>query len=188
MLTVEEHGLVGYQPRTIQNAQEADYTIALAFDHNTAGERLTKRSSKLGQYQAVHVTPNTITTLSHDHLLLIEDLIVRFNHLLVKTVNIAGNSLQRVLSFGVDQKFCDDFTYEFLRTLIESPLLNAKPTLIRSGGQTGFDEAGIKAALRLNIDALALLPRHYLMRDATGADRIQTKNDTLARMMPIQQQ
>jgi hypothetical protein len=45
-----------------------------------------------------------------------------------------------------------------------------KVTLIRSGGQTGFDEAGIKAAVKLGIPALVHAPKNWLFRDIEGND------------------
>lgn len=47
---------------------------------------------------------------------------------------------------------------------------NIKITGIRSGGQTGIDEAGLKAAIKLGIPALCLAPKGWTFRDINGID------------------
>ena len=74
------------------------------------------------------------------------------------------------------QEQVDAFTYELLKGVIESPNLTKSITLVRSGGQTGFDEAGIKAGNKLGIPTLVLAPKGWKFRDITGAD---IQNETM---------
>lgn len=53
---------------------------------------------------------------------------------------------------------------------------------LRSGGQTGADEAGIKAGLQLFIPCTALLPAGYMVRTALGRDIRQTESATRSRL------
>ena len=49
--------------------------------------------------------------------------------------------------------------------------LDGHPVLaVRSGGQTGFDEAGVKAAHRLGMNCSVLAPKDWRMTPAEGDD------------------
>lgn len=85
------------------------------------------------------------------------------------TLNIAGNGIYTMKGKYTQQEV-DDFTYELLKAIIESPNLKNKIISIRTGGQTGFDEAGAKAAMRLGIPTLILAPKGWVYRDITGKD------------------
>ena len=86
------------------------------------------------------------------------------------TLNIAGNGIY-TLKGRYTQSQIDNFTYELLKAVTDSKDLIHPIELIRSGGQTGFDEAGIKAAIRLGIPAKILAPKGFKFRDENGADR-----------------
>lgn len=153
----------GYKVRTIKNAS-ADATLAFAVDFSTAGEVLTEKSviEQGKKYLPVHVF--TITQS------LIADLVVdALNECQAKTLNIAGNGLYTMKGRYAQQEI-DRLTFDFLNSVINSPRLTTKIELIRSGGQSGFDEAGIKAAVKLNIPALILAPKGWLFRDIDGVD------------------
>jgi hypothetical protein len=64
----------------------------------------------------------------------------------------------------------DEFTYKLLKAIIESPNLKLKINSIRSGGQTGFDEAGAKAGIKLGIPVTVLAPKGWKFRDINGKD------------------
>jgi len=155
---------IGYAGRTFENAS-ADATIAIAIDFSTAGEKLTKKSV-LAQGKAYIPIDGHDLTLTPER---IAKLVERLNRAKAKTINIAGNGLY-TLNKKYTQSQVDAFTYSLLKGVIESPDLAVQPSLIRSGGQTGIDEAGIKAAIRLNIPALVLAPKKWLFRTANGVD------------------
>ena len=68
------------------------------------------------------------------------------------------------------QEQVDEFVYNLLKQVIESPNLNTKIESIRTGGQTGFDEAGAKAAQKLGIKTIVLAPKGWIFRNKEGRD------------------
>lgn len=85
----------------------------------------------------------------------------------VTSLNIAGNGIYS-LKEKFTQKDIDDFIYEFLKTLIFE--YYGEPVSIRSGGQTGVDEAALKAGDKLGLETICLAPKHWLFRDERGID------------------
>lgn len=160
-LTFLESKHTGYRERTIENAS-ADCTIAFAIDFNSAGERLTKKSvlanNKL--YIPVDVS-DTLDVNTFD----IESIVRLLRENQVTTVNIAGNSIY-TLRKKYTQKSINLFTYLFLSRIIEHyPIMS-----VRTGGQTGFDEAGAKAAYILGIPTTILAPKGFTFRNELGQD------------------
>ncbi len=177
MITFEECKFSGYKERTIQNAS-ADYTIAFAVDFNTAGERLTK-NSVIDQTKIYIPISVSNLRISFTDILLTRKLIFEKVDISSiekifepKTLNIAGNGIYTLSKRDKDwtQEAIDEYVYGFLKLLFNSPALKKIITLIRSGGQTGFDEAGIKAAERLGIDSLVLAPKGWTFRGIDGVD------------------
>ncbi len=76
------------------------------------------------------------------------------------TLNIAGNGIYTMKGI-YKQKEVDAFTYDLLKEVVSSPNLKNKIGFIRSGGQTGFDEAGIKAGDMLGIPTLVYAPKGW---------------------------
>lgn len=157
----------GYKARTIENCS-ADATIAFAVDFSSAGERLTKRSCL--EQGKIYIPfkcdevwqPGVFNSF-------IEETISKLNKGKVKTLNIAGNGLYTMRVHGWEHQFqCDNLVYSVLGRIVNG--LDSPFELIRSGGQTGFDEAGLKAAVRYGIPALCLAPRGWVYRDAEGND------------------
>jgi hypothetical protein len=66
------------------------------------------------------------------------------------------------------QEVCDNFTYKLLKAVVEHPDLKYEISLIRSGGQTGFDEAGNKAAIKLGIPTLVYAPKGWKFKTLEG--------------------
>ena len=151
----------GYPARTKINAS-ADATIHLAIDFETPGEKLTKKSvNEQGKvYIALNATSLKVTPER------VNKLIDIFNSKNVKTLNIAGNGIYDMKSYTQQQ--VDDFTYRLLKEALKSPRLNNKIESIRSGGQTGFDEAGAKAGIKLGIPTIVLAPKNWEFRTNKG--------------------
>lgn len=85
------------------------------------------------------------------------------------SLNIAGNGIYTMKGKYTQQEV-DNFTYSLLKEVLNSPNLKSKITLIRTGGQTGFDEAGAKAGVKLKIPTLVLAPKGWKFRNALGVD------------------
>lgn len=157
----------GYKARTIENCS-ADATIAFAVDFSSPGERLTK-SSCLNQGKIyIPYDPGEVWNKEVFNLV-VEEIVSKLNKGNVKTLNIAGNGLYTMRDHGWEHQFqCDNLVYSVLGRIVEG--LDSPLELIRSGGQTGFDEAGLKAAVRYGIPALCLAPKGWMYRDADGYD------------------
>lgn len=169
-LTLKAEG--GYAHRTKINVREADMTIAFAINFRTGGERLTR--TQAGQrYIPVHLIEfdaNLNATL--------DEVISFAKQRKVKSVNISGNGAHTLAAHGLTQREIDRWVYMVLAPLHKAQRL----TCVRSGGQTGADEAGIKAGLQLFLPCVALLPAGYMVRRADGMDVTQTRSQTLARL------
>jgi len=77
------------------------------------------------------------------------------------SINVAGNSLR---SLDMEQIEVDQLVYDAIQNL------SGKTNIaeIRSGGQSGVDEAAIKAAVELGIPAKVLAPKGWLFLDKSG--------------------
>lgn len=176
---LEEDRDGGYQARTEINAREADVTIAIAVNFNSPGEKLTKQFVKKYNRLYIPVSPyGDITEKAVKIVALINETFENKN--VPITLNIAGNGIA-TLNGSLTQEQCDDFTYNLLFLIKNNVNLKPKIKMIRSGGQTGFDEAGIKAGLKLKIDTVAYFPKGYRIKDLDG-DKTQTRAEVFKRM------
>lgn len=166
-IVFQEEPTSGYKTRTIKNAS-ADATIAFATDFSTSGEKLTHESVLNQGKKYIGLNVNDISESNKSKM--IEFAIEELNKVNAKTLNIAGNRIF-TMKGKYNQQQVDDLTFEILHAIITSPNLITPIELIRSGGQTGFDEAGIKAAVKLNIPALVLAPKNWTFRDITDIDK-----------------
>lgn len=166
-ITFAECSQPGYAPRTFINAQ-ADMTIAMAWRFDTAGEIATRRAVEANSKVYVPVPlPNSgmlcpVPTVRRT-IIVVKD---RWP----KTINIAGNG---IYSTDWTQEQVDEFVHTFLMEVFMAAgtgALSFKPELIRSGGQTGIDEAGLKAAVKLGIKAYCLAPRGWIFRGKDKRD------------------
>jgi len=157
MITFKEFPIAGYKARTKENTK-ADVTLAIAKDFTTAGEILTKNSviSAGNVYAPIHFF---YSTLNINYL---ANYIA--SKLIMSTLNIAGNG---IYTLKEDQNYVDYKVFMLLCQLFE---LIPRPQRIISGGQTGIDEAGLKAAVKLNIPAVCLAPKGWIFRDINGVD------------------
>lgn len=159
----------GYRERTIENAEFAPVTIAFAVDFESAGEKLTKRSVEQAghKYIPVQLYPTDIKEWSHASRA--ADIIVKelelFNDWGKISVNIAGNGLYSFPSF-INQEDLDVFMMRTLM-LIENRA-DVEIRHVRSGGQTGIDEAGVKAADMLGMVASVNGPKDHKFRLRLG--------------------
>lgn len=150
-----------YPSRTRENANWSDITIALAQDFNTAGERLTKNAAG-NKYVSF-----TLAAESNDASEIAENL---YNQIRTKgktdnlKINIAGNG---IYSMKQSQSYYNDLMTQILIKLQDMGVTISE---IRSGGQTGIDEAGIIAAQRLGIPNEVHSTANFMFRDKSGKD------------------
>lgn len=150
-----------YSSRTRENANWSDITIALAQDFNTAGEKLTKSAAGNKYVSSI------LAAESNDASEIAENL---YNQIKTKgktdnlKINIAGNGISRMKQ---SQSYYNDLMTQILMKLQDKGVTISE---IRSGGQTGIDEAGIIAAQRLGIPNEVHSPANFMFRDKSGKD------------------
>ena len=150
-----------YSSRTRENANWSDITIALAQDFNTAGEKLTKSAAGNKYVSSI------LAAESNDASEIAENL---YNQIKTKgktdnlKINIAGNGISRMKQ---SQSYYNDLMTQILMKLQDKGVTIFE---IRSGGQTGIDEAGIIAAQRLGIPNEVHTTKDFKFRDKSGKD------------------
>lgn len=158
-----EHPVVGYPARTIQNIMQSDITIAIGVNLFTPGERLTARIAKEKYFPIAMKEKKGV--FEENTLECLIEALVRLRPL---RINIAGNGIYNFPGWMQDQVMINfQITNLLGKAFLESKF---RPTLIRSGGQTGIDEAGLIAATIIGIPALCLAPNGWLFRDKSGKD------------------
>jgi hypothetical protein len=153
-----------YRNRTIKNAS-ADATIAIAINFETPGEKLTK-SSVVNQGKKYIPIDAKILEVTENR---VNKIVEMLNSVNAKTLNIAGNGIYTMKDL-YNQEQLDEFTYQLIKAINESPNLKNKIVSIRSGGQTGFDEAGAKAGIKLGIPTTILAPKGWAFRNIDSKD------------------
>lgn len=159
MINVIEHTTASYPGRTAVNVRDSDGTIAFAFNFDSAGEKLTERVCKqykkpILKIQLREPLRDVDEVASH-----IIDWLRNHN---IKHLNIAGNGI-RTMQGIFTQETLDTYLYKIFKKVLESyPLEHA-----RSGGQTGADEAGVKALDQLGVETTIVYPKGYRIRTLT---------------------
>lgn len=160
----KEESSTGYRERTLKNAK-ADATIALATDFTSAGERLTRKAVTDNGKKYIPIDTNNPEITDE----LVNSIVDQLNEVNAKSLNIAGNGIY-TLKGKYTQEQVDEYVYNLLNRVLNHPNLQTKIETIRSGGQTGYDEAGIKAAMRLGVRNGILAPKGWKFRDINGRD------------------
>lgn len=145
----------GYGHRTYINAASADVTLAFAVDFSTAGEQCTKNAALKANKLYVPIKLDYLTWK-----LDIPDVAWKIKQF--ESLNIAGNGIYTLSKYDISQDKCDEMIFYFIERLINE--YNCNITNIRSGGQTGVDESGLKAGLDLNIETTSLCPKGWKFR------------------------
>jgi len=162
-----------YTHRTVVNALWADITLALAVDMDSPGEITTKEAAK--EKYVGYQLPDEFGSVYHDtdYVRKISDVIIS----LVKThpnfqkeglkLNIAGNSQIILDRFGITT----DQIRSLIRVVLQSFIRDGvRFSEIRSGGQTGVDEAGIKAAQDCGIKCSIIAPKGFRLHYVDGVE------------------
>ena len=161
-----------YPVRTRENANWSDITLSLATDFNTRGEQLTKEAAK-DKYIASILPRETNNTLSYNNKNAYEYQANQiYKQLKAKgklnniKLNIAGNGIYSLKQFATQEQL-NEYITNVIKTLQN---LGVTISEIRSGGQTGVDEAGIIAAKNLGIKWSINVPNGFKFRDINGND------------------
>jgi hypothetical protein len=159
MITYIEDKSDKYPPRTFANAAAADATIAFAVDFNTAGEKLTKIATK--KVGKIYI-PVDIMGIRFEQA---AGAAITLMNLPICVINIAGNSVATLGKHSMSQRGADVIVEHYIFWLLAHKV---NISTIRSGGQSGFDEAGIKAALKLDIPAIVHCPKGWKFINEKG--------------------
>ena len=165
-LTVMESYSPKFHDRTVENARWADFTVAFAVDFTSPGERLTATAAG-NEYLPFD--------LPHDGAGLEDDALRRRMAIILSRrlesmtepvrLNVAGSTAADLARHGISQEQADSFVTDVLGRALDEGLVIGE---LRSGGQSGIDEAGTKAALALGIPASQVVPRGFLYLDESG--------------------
>lgn len=158
--TVYESVDYTYSHRTKENALWADLTVALAVDYETAGEQLT-RSVAGDRYLAV---PLPLLDKDYGSMYLADSIASRIASRLAEghnKVNFAGNGIYTFEKHDISQGMLN----RLLTNVMTRLAARGVDMEVRSGGQTGVDEAAIVAARANNYSWSVVCPRNFMMRD-----------------------
>lgn len=151
-----------YVPRTTANAEAADVTVAFAVDFNTGGEKLTR--AKAGpRYVGIPFGSDVAAAAEK-----LADFIIKREG---TSLNVAGNGIYTLTEHGVSQARANKWVLDVLALVVKM----VKLADLRSGGQTGIDQAGLVAALVLGIPALGYYPKNFRRRNAKGEEFTSTE-------------
>lgn len=166
MIKFEQSNDSGYAKRTEDNVKGADVTIAFAIDFNTAGEKLTAAMCEKHGKPLLQIKIHTYYTELNRRVDTANQVITFLEQHNAKSINFAGNGLYTLKYFGWFQQQCNWFMLAILKEVTQYYLIDS----VRSGGQTGIDEAAIVAANALEIDCTVLAPKGWKFRGADGKD------------------
>lgn len=172
-LTFSESAGGDYKSRTVENAQEADVTVAMAVDFSTYGERATEKAAG-DRYISVAMDAAALSgdPVREGRLAAAAVAAALREKGLLKeggiSINFAGNGLYTLEGRGVTQEAADGYATALLSSLMHDH--GVKVTSVRSGGQTGMDEAGAKAGVANGVDTVVHAPKGWRMRGADGTD------------------
>jgi hypothetical protein len=159
MINFIEDNSENYAHRTVLNVINSDITLAIASNFNTAGEILTKRCCRNNgkKYIAMHLH-------FEDFINRTSTLCSLLNNTGIKDIrlNIAGNG---IYSTDKIQEDIDKFVFNLISYAVNNPFCDFKIIEIVSGGQTGVDESGLKAGLKLGIKTTCRSPKGWKFRD-----------------------
>ena len=166
-LGIVEHPSAAYNARTETNVQSGDVTIAFARDHNSLGEKATKKLADK------HGKP-FVSNKDIDDATFTQNIINSIDPKAESvTLNVAGNGIYSWAD--ANNKNGSPVTKEELYQRVYDILAEVKAarpnlTKIVSGGQTGTDIAGIVAAVALGIDSTVTYPKGFKIRDINKKD------------------
>lgn len=168
-----------YAVRTETNIKESDITIAFANNWSTAGEQVTEKFANENKkpYIRVNILKTGILPVNIEDR--INDIVKAITKLKKDevTINIAGNGIYTLNIVGISQEQCNDFVYTVLHR-VQDKLKKSKSKVklnIRSGGQTGADEAGIVAAMALKLPSKVHTTKKWKFKNIEDKDVLNEK-------------
>ena len=168
-LTIQEHKSSSYGPRTYFNAASADVTVAIAVDHNTAGEKCTQKAAGDKIIKC---------TMQNNSIIEARNIWCFLKERNAHVINIAGNGIYTLVKNGWDQHSTNLLLFKTFEIISK----HWKIDKIVCGGQSGVDLAGAVTAYKLGIDCVVTMPKGFKMRWEDGVDR-EYSEDVVRRMI-----
>ena len=163
-----------YGHRTWANAEWSDITLAFAVDFRSPGEITTKKAAG-DKHIGFQLNADEVID-EFDNASLWEGKARRFATFIRQNphytedgikLNIAGNSMITLAAREIEEDQAEEVVYNVIKGLLAAGI---KIDEIRSGGQTGIDEFGIKAAQRLGLICSILAPKGFRMHYREGEE------------------
>ncbi len=153
----------GYAKRTNNNVELSQGTLIIR-SVNSTGERCTLNACEKYKRPYLVFDHDFYSTQFYQSMFLFKNWVAQYG---IVHLNVAGNGIYTLNGMELTQKDIDLKLINFFRVLRDDgvDLLS-----IRSGGQTGVDQAAIAAALYLKITAVVFAPRGWVYRDKLGID------------------
>ena len=167
MIEFIEDRCTNYQHRTFINADSADVTVAFAVDFSTPGEICTEKACKTCERPIFQLKVNENGRLNKEEEEKIEELYRYMQTYSCTSINVAGNGIYTFNKYDITQERVNELVTNIIVYLLER---GCKISKVRSGGQSGADEAGIIAAIRLGLDGVCLFPKGWRFRDVNNKD------------------
>lgn len=164
-----------YAQRTFENANapDVDFTLQLAVDFSTAGEKSTARAAKDSLISVrIPVAKNGGIDMSRKAVseavrTVIDTLPEEFINGEEIGLNLAGNGIYTLSKSGITQEQVDEFVCRVHAGLLEK---GVKVQSYRSGGQTGVDAAAGALAEVFGVPVTIHAPHGWTFRNEKGAD------------------
>ena len=158
----------GYQKRTYENANadDVDFTVAIAVDFTTYGEIATAKAAgdSLIQVQVNDFSAKEARKAVNE---IFDMLPEEFQKGEPFGVNFAGNGLYTLEKRGITQDDVDFFMVQVISGLQSKGVVLSSG---RSGGQTGVDEAAVAAGHACGLQMTCHAPNRWQYRDGSGKD------------------
>lgn len=170
-VTVSE-GNYGQRTRENANADDVDFTFQFAVDFETYGEKSTARAAGDSIVSIPLPVDDKGLSLNEKAVsdvvnLIIESIPEEYVNGEPFGVNVAGNGIYTLNKSGITQEQVDVFLSAVFLSLKDKGL---EISSLRSGGQTGVDEAVVAAGRALGVDTTVHAPAGYRFRGVDGKD------------------
>lgn len=167
MIEFAQDACSNYQHRTFLNIELSEATLVFAVDLTTPGEKCTKNYASVCEKKLFSFVIGENGRLDNSNRGVLSSALEYIKNNNITILNIAGNGIYTFSAHGITQQRVNELVYNVLKYLIDNGC-NLKK--VRSGGQTGADEAGLVAGDKLGLETVSFCPKGWRFRTADGKD------------------
>ena len=156
-----------YQKTHENNAEDSDMTMVLQIKGVSPNNLINHVKDVVEDFAGFEIN---LTKSAEPSERLIKNIVKALNAGEVETLNLVGSNRFELSKKKVNQSAIDDYIFELLKGVIESPDLQQPLTSVILTGQTGIEEAFVKAASELEIPVKinALKEYNYVVPSRTA--------------------